>query len=214
MTGAGIERGRADYWEDYYAHQGAGDRPIPSQFATFVGNELHEPHRVIDFGCGNGRDALFFSLYGHHVIGIDASPSAVKRSSELAAALGLAATFHEARIDEPDLSARIETGPWPTLVYARFFLHVIDDDEEQLFLQLASSLTGPGDLLAVEYRTVRDASNTKVTNTHYRRFVQPPVFQARASALGFDVEYGVEGFGFAKYERDDAYVARCLLRRG
>jgi hypothetical protein len=50
-----------------------------------------------------------------------------------------------------------------------------------------------------------------VTQAHFRRFVTPAAFQASALGRGFDVEYAVEGFGFAKYKQDDAYVARTLF---
>jgi hypothetical protein len=64
-----------------------------------------------------------------------------------------------------------------------------------------------------EYRTVRDVRQAKVTGQHYRRFIDPAAFQLRAAQHAFSVQYAVEGFGFAKYEQDDAYVARCLLVR-
>ena len=78
---------------------------------------------------------------------------------------------------------------------------------------LASDLTDPGDLLAVEYRTIRDLRGPKVTASHYRRYILPAAFEARALGRGFDVIYAVEGFGFAKYKEDDAYVARTIFRR-
>jgi hypothetical protein len=53
----------------------------------------------------------------------------------------------------------------------------------------------------------------KVTGTHFRRFVLPASFEARALGGGFEVVYNVEGFGFAKYRQDDAYVARTIFRR-
>lgn len=92
-------------------------------------------------------------------------------------------------------------------------MHAITDDEERAFLELAAELTSSGDILAVEYRTIRDSSGAKVTERHYRRFVTPATVQARALAAGFDVTYAVEGFGFAKYKQDDAYVARALFTK-
>jgi hypothetical protein len=43
--------------------------------------------------------------------------------------------------------------------------------------------------------------------------MEPAAFQLAAHEHGFDVTYAVEGFGFAKYKQDDAYVARMLLTR-
>ena len=203
---------RVGYWNEYYSSASTTVRPLPSQFATFVAGELGGRHHVIELGCGTGRDSVFFATYGHRVTGVDGSEQAVKACQELSAGLGeTTATFLASAIDADDLAARLDRGPDPVAVYARFFVHAITDQEEQSFLDLAASITQPGDLLAVEYRTVRDASGAKVTGTHYRRFVSPASFEARAVARGFEVTYSVEGFGFAKYKQDDAYVARAIL---
>lgn len=204
---------RSSYWDEYYAARATTRRPLPSQFATFVAGELEQPHRVIELGCGNGRDSIFFASYGHDVTGVDGSEAAVHACSELAAALGERPTFLQSAIDDPALVQRLSGSPGPHLVYARFFVHAITDEEEQRFLDLAATLTAPGDLLAVEYRTIRDQVGAKETGAHYRRFVLPATFQARALERGFEVTYAVEGFGFAKFRHDDAYVARTIFRR-
>ena len=204
---------RSDYWDEYYAARETTRRPLPSQFATFVAGELERPHRVIELGCGNGRDSIFFAGYGHDVTGVDGSHSAVHACSTLADALGESATFLESAIDDPALADRLSGSEGPHLVYARFFIHAITDGEEERFLDLAAAITSPGDLLAVEYRTVRDQVGAKETGLHFRRFVLPATFQARALSRGFEVTYAVEGFGFAKYRHDDAYVARTIFRR-
>jgi len=209
----GLRDERGAYWDDYYARRATSARRLPSQFATFVAGELDRRHRVIELGCGDGRDAIFFASFGHEVVGVDASDTAIDVCRHVAEALGEPATFVVAHIDEPDLAARIRGEAGPRVVYARFFLHAITEAEEETLLDLAAGLTDPGDLLAVEYRTVRDSSGAKVTATHYRRFVLPAAFEARALGRGFDVTYTVEGFGFAKYRQDDAYVARTIFRR-
>lgn len=202
---------RVDYWNDFYASTRARQRPLPSQFAAFVAGELEGPSRIIEFGCGAGRDAIFFASHGHDVTGVDGSQAAVESCAALAAELGEKAEFVSASIDDPHLAERLRAEAERTVVYARFFVHAITDAEETAFLALASSLLSPGDRLAVEYRTVRDVSGAKVTSTHYRRFVDPSAFNANAVLQGFEVAYAVEGFGFAKYRQDDAYVARALL---
>src|SRR5215207_813088 len=86
--------------------------------------------------------------------------------------------FIVADIEEPGLADRIRGDGGPRIVYARFFVHAITEAEEESLLDLAAEITDPGDLLAVEYRTVRDSSGAKVTETHYRRFVLPAAFEA------------------------------------
>ncbi len=35
--------------------------------------------RVLDIGCGQGRDALFIARLGHHVVGVDISPNGIQQ---------------------------------------------------------------------------------------------------------------------------------------
>lgn len=205
--------GRTDYWNGYYSSHKPAKRPLPSQFATFVAGELEGPHRVVELGCGNGRDALFFAQYDHEVVGVDASAAAVEACTELAGRLGSGATFVQASIDEEGLADRLGTSSLPTVVYARFFLHAITEEEEGRLLDLAAALTEAGGILAVEYRTERDASLAKVTDAHFRRYAVPAEVEERAKQRGFDPTYEVEGFGYAKYRHDNAYVARALFRK-
>jgi cyclopropane fatty-acyl-phospholipid synthase-like methyltransferase len=215
-TATTIQEGEAKsaYWDEYYSRATDIARPLPSQFAVFVAGELKSPHRIVEFGCGNGRDSLFFSAHGHRVIGVDASDPAVKRCVGLAEALGEVVEFVTSAIDDPGLIGRIPPSERPTAIYARFFLHAITEEEEQSFFRCASALTKPGDVMAVEYRTIRDLSQAKTTVSHFRRFMDPVVFQVVAARHNFRTRYAVEGFGFAKYLHDDAYVARCVLVRG
>ena len=50
-----------------------------------------EGARVLDLGCGDGRDAACFAALGHHVLGLDACGEAVAR----ARTRGSPARFHQ-----------------------------------------------------------------------------------------------------------------------
>lgn len=206
------DQAKEAYWEQYYTSAELV-RPVPSQFAAFVASELPGPQRLIEFGCGTGRDALFFATYGHQVVAVDASRAATEHGAALARELDEKVDFIAADIDDPNLADMIPGASGPTTVYARFFLHAITESEEQAFLETAAKLTQPGDLMALEYRTLRDQSGAKATGKHYRRFINPADFQFAATERGFHARYSVEGFGFAKYKQDDAYVARGIWER-
>lgn len=214
---ATIGESREAYWQSYYSQQSKKTGlPLPSQFCVFVAGELEEPFQVFDIGCGGGRDSMLFASHGHSVTGVDGAEAAVDGCTKLAEQLDLNASFVCSTVSDPSLAARLQrdrTGSRRTLVYARFFLHAITVEEEQQFLELAAQVTGPGDLLAVEFRTSRDVAQSKVTDAHYRRFIDPLQFMARVLAHGFAANYFVEGFGFAKYKRDDAHVARFIFGR-
>lgn len=214
---AAIDEDRQAYWQSYYSRRSQKEAlPLPSQFCVFVAGELAEPLRVLDIGCGSGRDSMLFASHGHAVIGVDGAASAIDGCVDLAERFGLDASFVCATVEDESLAARLQPDgeeARKTLVYARFFLHAITMPEEQRFLDLAARVTRPGDLLAVEFRTNRDVAQSKVTDAHYRRFIDPLQFMGRVLAHGFAAEYFVEGFGFAKYRSDDAHVARFIFGR-
>jgi SAM-dependent methyltransferase len=200
---------RGTYWDAYYSAERL-TLPVPSQFAAFVANEFPEPRRFVEFGCGTGRDALFFAQHGHEVVAVDGSQEGVEHCRAAAVRYGIAATFVGSLIDAPDLADRIGPSDGPTTLYARFFLHAITEDEQEAFLDLCASLAAQGDTVAVEYRTPQDAVRAKVTSPHYRRFIEPASLHASAEKRGFSVGYEITGQGLAKYREDDAFVARTL----
>lgn len=206
---------KQQYWDDYY-RKTAGSDPVPSQFAVFVLNELDDRSFIADVGCGSGRDAFFFARRGHKVLGVDGSSSATASCSAKAATLDAPISFVTASVSDPDLASTITTARGDmsaaqSMIYARFFIHAITDEEEAGFLRTAHEALRGGGLLAVEFRTLRDAALAKVTPGHYRRFVDPLRFLEAAKTHGFTARYFVEGFGFAKFRNDDAHVARLLL---
>lgn len=210
------EDGRASYWNQFYGAR-AASLVMPSQFALFVLGETPDDCSIVDIGCGTGRDTLYFASQGRKAVGVDASVAGVEHCARTASSNGLDATFLASTVDSPTLAAeigRVAALEGPVCIYARFFVHAINDAEEEAFLALASRLCKDGDLLAAEFRTLRDAQLAKETGAHYRRYVDPMTFIHRAISHGFASDYFVEGFGYAKYKNDDAHVARCVLRKG
>lgn len=57
----------------------------PTQvFVDFFKLHAADPLRVLDIGCGQGRDALFVARLGHSVVGVDLSPNGVRDLAEAA----------------------------------------------------------------------------------------------------------------------------------
>lgn len=206
------------YWDAYYAERRQLQSFLPSQFAAFVAGELRtDAEAVLDVGCGNGRDALFLAGLGYRVVGLDASREAVALCTERRDAMGAEvvgrAAFTVGGVADGGLEAALtEVDPAHRVaVYARFFLHAVPEEGEVALLRFARDLGPRLALMAVEFRTHRDALQPKATPEHFRRFIEPPTFLARAAAHGLVARYHVEGFGLAKHAADDAHVARVLL---
>ena len=57
----------------------------PAQvFVDFFSAQSDRSLRVLDIGCGQGRDALFIGRAGHSVLGIDLSPSGIRDLNDAA----------------------------------------------------------------------------------------------------------------------------------
>lgn len=207
----------SNYWNDYYKNA-AAIGAIPSQFAAFAACEFLRDSPIIDIGCGNGRDAIFFSSIGYKVIGIDSSSSAVDLCGSAAKKLEIDASFKVFDISEDKIAINklvdklIADAPTNINIYSRFFIHAIDDEAENNFFYLVNRLKSYANLkVFLEFRTVRDKSLPKETSTHYRRFVQPEKIIAKIIQSNMYLIYHIEGFGYAKYKSDDAYVARMIF---
>ena len=207
---------KGSYWDHFYSRTANAKIPVPSQFAAFVAQECADCDNIIEVGCGNGRDSFFFAWQGFNVVGVDGSEKAVAHCKSVNDNFNLNASFLHAVVGSPEFRPLISAAVQPqgkTAIYARFFLHALTEEEEASFLADISACLKPGDLAAFEYRTSRDSGLEKVTPEHYRRYIRPASLFSVAPRLGLAVDYEVEGYGFAKYKNDDAYVARCILRK-
>lgn len=210
---------KSEYWNHFYASRDALKLSAPSQFAAFAAQEAGDAHLIIEVGCGTGRDSLFFARHGFDVVAIDGSEAAIEGCEKSRQAQGLdRISFTCCAVGTDAFGATLikarAVSDGPAMAYARFFLHAITDDDEQCFFRDMAAALRDGDRLAVEYRTTRDEAGEKVTQPHYRRYVEPSQVAANAAKYGFAMDYSVEGYGFAKYMNDDAYVARAVFRKG
>ncbi|MCI8210528.1 hypothetical protein AUC61_13385 [Pseudomonas sp. S25] len=204
---------KSSYWDAFYGSKKKGAPAYPSQFAAFAINELTDVDGVIEFGCGNGRDSEFFAAYGFDLLGVDASAEAIE--------LCRSRSIHEhanymqcqAAAARDQITAFL-AGKRKIAVYARFFLHAIDEAEANAFLDLLGTLLPSQSQVLFEYRTVDDASQDKTFGTdHYRRFLDHAVVLENIERAGFTVTYQIEGRGLAKFRTEDAKVGRCVAHK-
>ena len=155
--------GEMNYWDDYYGRAAAANTApdVPSQFGAFVASEfIGERLTMVELGCGNGRDSLFFARHGFRAIGVDASSSAIEMCNRQAP---VNANFVCSEIENPELLDNLRSliGRDQVVVYARFFIHAVDEAAETAFFSIASELCKEGGAVAVEFRTNRDEAFAK-----------------------------------------------------
>lgn len=97
---------RRAYWNERYATEGS---LFGVEANTFVVEHLGDlpPGRVLDFGCGQGRNAVWLALRGHTVTAMDLSDIAIGQTAELASKAGvvLELVVADATDWEPDSQA-------------------------------------------------------------------------------------------------------------
>jgi len=80
------------FWEDSYRNTGpanafADGNPSPELYDLVKG--LHQGARVLDLGCGDGRNALFLAENGFDVTAVDTSAADIEKLQRLADTRGL-----------------------------------------------------------------------------------------------------------------------------
>jgi ubiquinone/menaquinone biosynthesis C-methylase UbiE len=205
------------YWDAFYraAHP---DIETPSTFAEWCLPLLAPESRLIEFGCGNGRDAIYFAHQTQRVIACDQSEIAIE---------SLSAREYPGCLSRPTFVvcdfSRLAEGQFGAVdvVYSRFTLHAVTQSEATSALAWAWRNIRAGGLLVVEVRSVngdlygkgemreRDAF---VYNGHYRRFVRIEELTAELRGLGFTIEQAFESAGLAIHKDDDPVLIRIAAR--
>lgn len=207
---------RASYWDSYYEKRRAPTNP--SSFAIFCHeNFFDNASRVLEFGCGNGRDSFYFSKK-HRVTAIDQSSVVIQANRQRASDEGiLSIDFLEGKFgdDIPGLPESVD------VVYGRFVMHAMPLADEVLALQGAAKVLAPGGKIFLEFRTDKDllmhqgqvvGANERVTD-HYRRFINFEEFCERLTRFGFSIDFRLERSGLAKHGDDDPTVGRVIGKK-
>ena len=202
-----------DYWNRYYHNRVCSTQPSP--FARYVATLVEPGRTLVDLGCGNGRDSLYFAQQGLQVVGIDLSPTAIEllRAQQAPNAQFLCGDF----ITNP-----AHTPGRYDYAYSRFTIHAINPKQETMLLQSMYRALKPGGKLLIEVRSVHDPlygkgqpveRNAFFYDNHYRRFIVLEELVQSLEQCGYRVEYAKEQTGFAPYGNDDPPVIRVVAVR-
>lgn len=129
-----------DYDKLYRAERNALGAPTPALLDAFT-TLLAPPARVLDVGCGQGRDALPLARMGHEVVGVDLSPKGIADMTATARTEGLAVTGHVA-----DITTFVPEGKFDALLCDRT-LHMLDENDRLAALARLLACLRPGGVL-------------------------------------------------------------------
>ena len=202
------------YWNQFYIKKPKIE--MPSLFAQEIGKQLVTSRTILDLGCGNGRDSLYFKSLGLNVTAIDASDRAIAMLQEEYANENICFIC-----DDFVCSSVIYAGQYD-YCYSRFSLHAINEDQENDMIKNVYKVLKSGGKFFIEVQSVNDdlygkgecvGKNAYIYNGHYRRFVEKPVLEEKLCDVGFEIKYSSEEKGFAPFEGVDPPVIRIIAMK-
>lgn len=204
------------YWDQFASQSSARVPKTPSPFALWVQERYPSTRPIVDVGCGNGRDAVWFAEQQRRAIGLDYVVSWVNVSRRRARERGLPAEFRLFNLSELRhvllLGAELSRLDEPPDVYARLLLSTLHDDVRPHLWRVASMALRRGGRLFVEFRTPRDAMRYHVfePGKPKRRYLSPRTVVAEIEQAGGHVIESVTGRGLARFEAEDPQVCRVV----
>jgi len=210
-----------EYWDRYYKEHGS-DKEISNQssFATFCQEELFKNKnlKILELGCGNGRDAIYFVRQGHNVIALDQSLVAIeveKNKLSLDLNTNLLAKTDNFVTEDYSIYGNLD------VFYSRFTMHAIKQEEEDIVLSKVYEHLATKGLFCIEVRTTKDSlygigenlgNNTYFTD-HTRRFIDSNKFLNKVLYLGFKLRYFNEKNNLSVYKDDNPVLMRIILEK-
>ncbi len=206
-----------NYWNEYYSKNRQNKQPslfAQHIFENYVGDGKTT---LIELGCGNGRDSIYFAKNGINVFAVDQAHEEIN--------------FLENRFSSIN-NLEFKSGDFTNLkddrkyeiVYSRFTLHSINSTEQNRVLSWAYDKLNKNGLFCVEVRgqknnlyqkgePVANDPDAFIHDNHYRRFLEFNAFCNELLEVGFTLEYSKEAKGFAPFNHTDETFIRVIARK-
>ena len=204
------KKNNRNFWNKFYKKKLAFNKP--SNFAIFIHKFLKKKEtKIVDIGCGNGRDLIFFKKKKFDFIGIDLS-----KNASLLIKKKLRKVKDKNKIFNDDFvnfnyKKNIKDN---FSIYSRFTWHTINKKNEIIFLKKISQLSNL-QYIFIETRSDKDnlfgvgekISKNEFITDHYRRFINKKELIKKIKK-NFKIIYCKEAKGFSKFKNEDP----CLIR--
>jgi len=208
-----VDYGRTQYWSDYYKKKVTVN--VPSPFAEFCLSKFSTDNKLLEIGCGNGRDSRYFSENGIDVVALDKSSVAIEQCKNDHQVDNLMFLCCETSEVQEHHNSKYNC------IYSRFSLHAMTEVEEINALESAYKLLEDDGKLYIECRSINDPlarqgeviSPTERIDGHYRRFVDLVILVERLKNIGFMILETNESNGLAVFNDEDPVVIRVIAKR-
>lgn len=184
------------YWNNFYNNTITKNINC-SDFCFFV-MKFFENNReisyVLDCGCGNGRDS--YSLVDKYKVdGIDNSGFIPENKENLKFMCDNFIKYDKSKYD---------------LIYSRFTLHSITNEEHQEFLRTINVNT----YLAIEVRSIKGIDDdVYYGKTHYRNYIDIKYLENILLKNNFEILFIKEDIDMAKYKTENPICIRVICKK-
>ncbi len=199
-----------EYWSNFYAN--SNELPLePSNFAVYIlkflqnSAEKNSYKNILSIGCGNGRDAYFFSSQGYKVTGID-SYSKVKTDKF---------QFVQKNIFDYEINELNEFD----VCYLRFVIHTLTESEcDQLFEKL--SLMPQKTSIVFETRSTTNITKEEKLETFFKspigdehfRMLYSKNYMDRKISEKFIILESSDSSDVAKFKSENPFCLRYIIQ--
>lgn len=202
------------YWNNYY--KVSQDVIVPSQFAIAMGNKYIRKGKLLELGCGNGRDSLYFSKGGIQVTAIDASEFVIEK---------LKNKYTKSNIKfimDDFVTSKELTEKHYNYIYSRFTVHSISEKQQKILLKNVYHALEKDGIFMIEVRSIHDElfgkgvpveKNAYIFNEHYRRFIVMEELVASLTVLGFTIIFSQQSRNLAPFNGENPIVIRLIVAK-
>ncbi len=206
-----------NYWNNYYKNGQTYD--TPSLFANYITKYIKSGYRLLDLGCGNGRDSRFLASKQLQVVGIDSAHELINN---------LRKDNHNDNIlyvcDDFTMSNTLYQQQFD-YCYSRFTLHAINEKQQKhLIKNVYNSLkeTNDSGYFFIEARSIKDelfgkgitaGENAFIYQGHYRRFLVKAELEEQLRDCGFFIIESIEDRGLAPLNDKDPFIIRIIAKK-
>ena len=206
------------YWTEYYSKN---SKPTDaSTFAEFILPKLNSNKNLIELGCGNARDSIYFAQNNLNVVAVDQVQEEIDYLNENHKEENILfvcddftnlANTSDDIINETDFD----------YIYSRFTFHSINEAKEDRTLDWIENTLDNGGCFLLEARSLNDPmfkqgkslSDTENYTTHYRRYMNLNKIIEKLESRNFEIIYKIEDNNLAVYKDDNPYVIRIIAKK-
>ena len=206
------------YWTEYYAKNATPTNA--STFAEFVLPKLEENKCLIELGCGNGRDSIYFAQNKLNVIAVDQVQEEVDYLNENHKEDNITFVGDDFTNLANTDNELIKNGNFD-YVYSRFTFHSINEVKEDRTLDWIRDSLLNGGYFLLEARSMKDpmfkqgnalSENENFTD-HYRRYMDLDKIVEKLESREFEIIFKIEDNDLAVYKDDNPYVIRIIAKK-